>query len=129
MSPDLWALAGAVVLGFAHITAQSLSYKAQVTHAFTQGPREAEPAPVGAAGRYARAMRNFQESFALFAASVLLVQLAGEADQVSAIGAVVYLAARALYLPAYGLSLQPWRSIFWLFSMIAILAVLSALFV
>jgi len=113
MSFELWMLFGAGVWGLVHISAASFSYKAQVGNAYTVGARDTPIAPERLAGRLARAQRNFQETFAIFAVFVLLVTLTGAAGWLSQWGSALYFAGRVVYLPLYAAGL-PWlRSICW----------------
>jgi uncharacterized MAPEG superfamily protein len=113
MSFDLWMLFGAVVLGLVHVGAASMAFKAQVGNAYTVGARDEGLAPARIAGRLERAQRNFGETFPLFAAVVLMLQVTGRSDDWTAIGTGMYLGGRIAYLPAYASGL-PWiRTIFW----------------
>ena len=113
MSIDLWMLFGAVILGLVHLGAASMAFKAQVGNAYTVGARDEGKQPVRVAGRLERAQRNFGESFPLFVAVVLALHVTGKANDLSAIGAELYLGGRIAYLPAYASGL-PWiRTIFW----------------
>lgn len=79
MPLEAWALLGAMVLGLVHLTAASFSFKAQVGNAYSVGPRDEDLRPTGLAGRLDRAQRNFLETFAIFAAAVLLLMLLARA--------------------------------------------------
>jgi len=72
MSIELWTLFGAMILGLVHLTAASFSFKAQVGNAYTVGPRDENLRPTGIAGRLDRAQRNYLETFAIFAAAILI---------------------------------------------------------
>ncbi|MBA3548292.1 MAG: MAPEG family protein [Nannocystis sp.] len=113
MSIDLWMLFGAVILGLVHVGAASMSFKAQVGNRYTVGARDENLQPTHLAGRLERAQRNFGETFPLFAAVVLALQVTGKADTWTALGAELYLGGRIAYLPAYASGL-PWiRTICW----------------
>ena len=113
LSFDLWMLLAAVLIGVVHVSTNSLSAKRQVGNAWTVGSRD-EPRPLtGVPGRLERAARNYQETFPLFAALVLLAHVTGRADDWTAIGSALFVGGRALYLPAYASGI-PWvRTIFW----------------
>jgi len=127
MTFELWALLGAIVVGFVHIGAQSLALKSSVGNAYTISARD-EPAPAsGTAGRLERALRNFNESFPLFAAAVFVLHLAGQSGAISRTGAAMYVVGRLCYLPAY-IVYVPWvRTIFWQLSMVGIVLILLQL--
>lgn len=111
---EAWMLLGAMVLALVHLAAASFTFKAQVGNAYSVGPRDADLRPTGVAGRLERAHRNFLETFAVFAAAVLLlIVLDRTGGWLSQAGAVVYLAGRVLFLPLYAAGL-PWiRTFSW----------------
>jgi uncharacterized MAPEG superfamily protein len=126
---EILALAAACFIGLVHVGAQSFSFHGQVGHRYAAGARDDEPAPTGVAGRLWRAQRNFGETFPLFAAAALSVVLLEKSSLVSVIGCSLYVAGRALYLPAYASGL-PWvRTAIWQIATIGIVLVLAALFV
>jgi uncharacterized MAPEG superfamily protein len=127
MTFELWSLVGAIALGFVHIGAQSMALKAHAGNAYTISARDQEMPVSGVAGRLDRALRNFNESFVLFAAAVLVLHVADGSGMVSRVGAGLYLAARVCYLPAY-IVYVPWvRTVFWQLGMVGILLVLVQL--
>lgn len=127
MSIDLWMLFAAVVLGLVHVSANSFSVKSQVGNEWTVGPRD-EPKPLtGVAGRLERALRNYVENFPLFAAAVLIAHVSATADRWTAIGSIVFVAGRVLYLPAYA-SGKPWiRTICWQIASVGLVIVMVAI--
>ncbi len=70
--------------------------------------------------RAEKALRNFVETFPVFAAMALGVALAGKADWWTGLGAALYFWGRVAYLPAYIAGYGPVRSTFWSISMIGI---------
>jgi uncharacterized MAPEG superfamily protein len=124
MSTELWTLIGAIVLGLLHVTAASFTFKAEVGNAYTVGARDEERRPTGVAGRLERALRNFNETFPLFAAAVLMVHATGCAGELSRVGALIYLGGRTLYLPAYASGI-PWvRTFCWNIASLGLVLVL-----
>jgi uncharacterized MAPEG superfamily protein len=111
MNFELWILVAATVLGLVHLSAASFTFKAQVGNAYTVGARDEDLRPVGMAGRMARAHANFLETYAYFAALILLVEVTGSHGACSAWGASLYLAGRLLFLPLYALGV-PWLRTF-----------------
>lgn len=114
MSIEMMVLFGAMVLGLVHLTAASFAFKAQVGSAYTVGSRDEDRARSGLAGRLDRAQRNFLETFAIFAAAVLMLQVLGRSGGwLSEVGAAIYLAGRILFLPLYARG-TPWlRTLSW----------------
>jgi uncharacterized MAPEG superfamily protein len=127
MTIELWLLCGAVVLGLVYVGAQSFAFKAQVGNSYSIGPRDEGLRAEQVAGRLERALRNFVETFPLFAAAVLIVQISGRNGALSLVGASMYLVARALYLPAYALGIPYLRTALWQVSAIGIVLVLAQL--
>jgi uncharacterized MAPEG superfamily protein len=112
MSIESWTLFGAMVLGLVHLGAASFAFKAQVGNAYTVGARDQDLRPSGLAGRLDRAQRNFLETFVIFAAAVLMLEmLERQGGWLSVWGAAIYLGGRIVYLPLYALGL-PWLRTF-----------------
>ncbi|WOF74926.1 MAPEG family protein [Parvibaculaceae bacterium PLY_AMNH_Bact1] len=129
MTLELWMLFWSCVLGIAHLSASSFAYKGQEGNKYTIGPRDEHRPPMGLAGRFVRAQQNFNETFAIFAALILMVHVLNENGMWSAWGAQVYFWARVGYLPAYAMGL-PWvRTFIWQLSMVGLLGVGADLFV
>ena len=81
MTIELKMLALSVVLGVVQIVIASHAASVQRGYRWAAGPRDEVPLPLtGVAGRLARALRNFLETFALFAAAVLLAHSASRHD-------------------------------------------------
>ncbi len=128
MTIELWMLFWSCVLGITHLSASSFAYKGQEGNKYTVGPRDEFRPATGVAGRFIRAQKNFNETFAIFAALVLMVHLLNENGMWSAWGAQVYFWARLGYLPAYAMGL-PWvRTFIWQISMVGLLGVGAELF-
>lgn len=119
MTPELTALA---VAGLLHIAAFSVfSYMANVDvgPGYTTSPRDRAPSR-DMRKTTARMMRVYDNSVAqigLFAAGALLIAVSEQSTQITALAAWAFVALRALYIPAYVLGWQPWRSFIWLGAM------------
>ena len=121
-------LALAVVLGLVQIIAASHAASLQRGYRWTASPRdEAVPALRGVAGRLDRALRNFLETFPLFAAAVLAVQLSGTHGALTEWGARLYLWARVLYVPLYAAGVPVVRSLVWNVATVGIMFLVVAL--
>jgi len=80
-------------------------------------------------GRIDRAYANFQQTFPLFAAAVLIAQALGRHNGQTEWGAGVYFWCRLAYVPLYAAGV-PWlRSTVWMVSFIAIWLVLAGVFI
>jgi uncharacterized MAPEG superfamily protein len=127
MSVELWTLFGAMVIGLVHLTAASFTFKAQVGNAYTVGARDEDLRPSGVAGRLDRAQRNFLETFAIFAAAVLMLELLQRGGSwLSVYGSMMYLGGRALFLPLYAVGV-PWlRTFSWNIATLGLVMVMVA---
>ena len=91
------------------------------------GPRdEAGPPSTRIGARLERALKNFLETFVLFAAVVLLAQATGRHSANSALGAQLYFWARLAYVPAYAAGIPFLRTLIWAVSLVGIVLVLLA---
>ena len=128
MSIELWTLFGAMILGLVHLTAASFSFKAQVGNAYTVGARDENLRPTGIAGRLDRAQRNYLETFAIFAAAILMLETLGRSGGwLSVSGASAYLAGRLLFLPLYAAGI-PWlRTFSWNAATLGLVMVMAAI--
>jgi uncharacterized MAPEG superfamily protein len=116
-----------MVIGLVHLTAASFTFKAQVGNAYTVGARDEDLRPSGVAGRLDRAQRNFLETFAIFAAAVLMLELLQRGGSwLSVYGSMMYLGGRALFLPLYAVGV-PWlRTFSWNIATLGLVMVMVA---
>ncbi len=96
--------------------------------AWNAGNRSGEAPLNGAADRAGRASRNFLETFAFFAAAVLVVVVGQCTNSTTALGAQIYFWARVLYLPIYAAGIPYLRTLVWAVSVAGLLMVLSGVF-
>jgi uncharacterized MAPEG superfamily protein len=102
------------MLALIHVSAASFAFKAQVGNSYTVGSRDRDLRPTGIAARLDRAQRNFLETFAVFAAAVLMLEILHRTGGwLSVYGAPVYLAGRVLYLPLYASGISWLRTFAW----------------
>lgn len=127
MSFEAWSLLAAMVLGLAHLTAASFTFKAQVGNAYTVGARDEDIRPTGVAARLDRAQRNFLETFPIFVAAVLLLEtLERTGGWLSLTGAAIYVGGRTLFLPLYAAGV-PWlRTFSWNVATLGLVMVTAA---
>ncbi|WP_419321287.1 MAPEG family protein [Caulobacter sp. ErkDOM-E] len=126
---ELQLLAVAVLIGLVHLLWASVAAQPQRGLKWNVGPRDEPVVLTGMAGRLERASANFRETFPLFAAAVIVVYLSGRIGFISAHGALLYVVARAIYMPLYAFGVPVARSIVWLISFIGIGMVLAAMVV
>ena len=121
-------LALAVVLGLVQIVAASHSASLQRGYRWTASPRD-EPTPPlrGVAGRLDRALRNFLETFPLFAAVVLAAHVSETHNALTEWGARLYLWGRVAYVPLYVAGIPLVRSLVWNVATVGIMLFVVAL--
>jgi uncharacterized MAPEG superfamily protein len=128
MTTELWVLVGCILLGFVHIVLQAQSMNLQRGYRWNAGPRDEILPPLsGIAGRLNRALRNYLETFPLFAAAVLVAATANIHNGLTLWGAWLYLLARIVYLPLYAFGVRYVRSLAWNVAVLGIFLVLSGI--
>ena len=126
MTTELTVLAWGCILAFVHIFAAVRFKTRQYGTKWNVGPRDEElPPPQPIVGRLARAQANFFETFPIAAAAILIVTVADLENERTALGAIVWLAARAAYLPLYALGVPVVRSIAFAISIAGIALILA----
>ena len=91
------------------------------------GNREHFPELTGWAGRAYRAHRNMIENLVLFAALVLAAVAAGRTDNLTLVGAQLFLWARVAYAIVYLIGLQWLRTGVWAVSVLGMILIFSQL--
>ena len=129
MAFELQMLAAAVLIGIVHLLWAAAAAQPQRGLKWNTGPRDEPVVLTGVAGRLERAFANFRETFAFFAVLVIVDYLGGRLGDLTAYGAMVYVAARAVYIPLYAFGVPYVRSLAWVASMVGILMLLAALVV
>jgi len=129
MAFELQMLAAAVIIGIIHLLWAAAAAQPQRGLKWNTGPRDEPVVLTGVAGRLERAFANFRETFPFFAALVIVDYLGGRLGELTAYGAVLYVAARAVYVPLYAMGVPYARSLAWVASMAGILMLLAALVV
>jgi len=118
-------LAWGCVLALVHIVGTAQVRTRQYGTKWNMGARDEElPPPRPIVGRMARAEANFFETFPLMIAAVLIVSAAGLTNENTALGAMLWLAARVVYLPLYALGVPYLRTLVWAVSLAGIVMVL-----
>ncbi|TJV42058.1 MAG: hypothetical protein E5Y18_11385, partial [Mesorhizobium sp.] len=98
MSFELAMLVASCVLCLIQIVVSSHAASFQRGYRWTASSRDAEVSPLtGVAGRLERALRNFLETFPVFAVAVFLVHVLGRESALSEWGAGLYFSARLVY--------------------------------
>jgi uncharacterized MAPEG superfamily protein len=127
-STEMQILFCAIVLGIIQLLVAVLAALAVRGLPWAAGPRDEPGAPLGKfGGRLDRVYRNFMETFAFFAAAVLLAHALDKSTANSVLGAQIYIWARILYIPAYVFGIPFLRTLIWTASLVGIIMVMSAI--
>lgn len=98
MTIELVLLAASIVLGIVHIIIVSHLQSSRRGYWWTASSREHSIAPLtGVAGRAERTLRNYLETFPLFAAAILVVTVTNTHSWLTVWGAHFYFWGRILY--------------------------------
>ncbi|HEV2743457.1 MAG TPA: MAPEG family protein [Rubrobacter sp.] len=116
------------VLGLVQIVAASHAASLQRGYRWTSSPRD-EPTPPlrGVAGRLDRALRNYLETFPLFAAVVLVAHVSETHNALTEWGSRLYLWGRVAYVPLYAAGVPLVRSLAWNVATVGIVLLAIAL--
>ena len=127
MKPELTILVWAVALAFVQVLIAVQGAMMQVGLMTLVGNREHFPELTGWAGRADRAQRNMVHNLVLFAALVLAAVAAGRTDNLTLVGAQLFLWARVAYAFVYLIGL-PWlRTGVWAVSVLGMILIFSQL--
>jgi uncharacterized MAPEG superfamily protein len=128
MTLELKMLALSIVLGLVQIVLASHASSLQRGYVWTASSRdEAVPALTGVAGRLARALQNFVETFPLFAAAVLIAYVATRHSWMTKCGVQLYFWGRVIFLALYAAGVFLVRSLVWSIATLGIVLVLLSL--
>ena len=128
MSMDLKYLLFSVLLTFVQVLIAAASANQVVGLNTLAGNREGIADLTGLAGRARRAHLNMIENMVLFTALVLVAAVAGKANAMTAMGALIFFWARLIYAVIYLLGI-PWlRTAAWAVSVIGMVMIAWQLF-
>ena len=113
MSPDLKYLLFSTILCFVQVLIAAAGANQAVGLPTLAGNREGLPAITGWAGRAKRAHLNMIENLVLFAALVLIAAVAGKANAMTAMGAMIFFWARLAYAVIYVAGISWLRTVAW----------------
>jgi uncharacterized MAPEG superfamily protein len=129
MTQELTALVLAILFGFVHLFAAGNASTLTRGFKWNAGPRdEAAPPLTGLAARLDRAFKNYLETFAFFAAAVLIAHLTNRHNAFTIYGAWLYLIARVVYLFIYAAGFAYIRSLIWIAATAGIFMMLAGLY-
>lgn len=129
MTPELATLAATVLVHLAAVMWSQKSFEEDVGREGNLSPRDGSMDLSVRTERLKRALGNHTENIGPFVIAVVLVQFTGSNSWVTALFAWIFVAARALYLPAYALGWVPWRSYLFMAGLLSTLVLIVAAFV
>jgi len=125
MNIELSVVAWGCVLALVHIFAAVRFKTRQYGTKWNVGARDEEvPPPQPIVGRLARAQANFYETFPLYAAAAIIVSVAHLNNRWTAMGALLWIGARIVYLPLYAAGVPYVRTAAWAVSLVGIVMVI-----
>ncbi|HEY2033133.1 MAG TPA: MAPEG family protein [Rhizomicrobium sp.] len=127
MTLELKLLVWSATLALIQMFVALLAAITQVGFSPLIGNRDKLPAFEGWAGRAQRAHRNMLESLVIFAALVLVAQVAGKTNAATALGAQLFFWARLAYAPVYIIGIPGLRTALWGVSFVGLLQILLQL--
>lgn len=129
MTPELYAVAGVILLALVQIIWAASARTAELGLRWNAGPRDGETSPPGRmAGRLLRAQANLLETLPLFIGAVLVAHVAGQNGPLTFWGSQLYLWGRIAYLPLYALGVPYVRSLVWAAATAGLLMIVAAVF-
>jgi uncharacterized MAPEG superfamily protein len=127
MTPDLKYLVWTVALTIVQLLVAVAGVTTQFAIPVLAGNRETAIEGRGWVGRAQRAHRNMLESLALFAALVLVAQVAGRANAMTAMGAALFFYGRLTYAAIYWAGIAWVRTVAWTVSLAGLVLILLQL--
>ncbi|MDP9162908.1 MAG: MAPEG family protein [Pseudomonadota bacterium] len=125
MTTELNVLAWGCLLALVHILAAAHVRTRQYGTKWNMGARDEDlPPPTPLVGRLTRAQANFFETFPIAIAAILIIHAAHLETRWTALGALVWLAARAIYLPLYTWGVPVVRSLAFTASLVGLAMIL-----
>ncbi len=119
-STEVWVLGWSVVLLLVQVVAQATA-AGDLGPKYLFSPRdEGRVSKSIVAGRLLRALRNLIETYPAFIALTLALVITGKVGGIAATGAIIWLAARVIYVLLYAAGVPVLRTIVWLASIIGL---------
>ncbi|MDZ7895054.1 MAG: MAPEG family protein [Sphingobium sp.] len=118
---ELRILAYGALLLLIHIFAAAHAKTKQYGTHWNMGARDADLPPLNpVAGRLVRAQANYQETLPIAIIALLGVVVAGKSSDLTVMGGWIWLGARIVYLPLYGLGVPVVRTIVFMVSLVGL---------
>ena len=130
MTTELTILAWTLVLAVVQILWADVARTGQYGLQWNTGARDEDMPPLKPfVARLFRAQDNLFETLPLFAAAILIAQVAGKDGVLTLWGSILYLVARVIYVPLYAFGVKQIRSLVWVVSFVGLLMVIAAVLI
>lgn len=127
-APELLLIGAAILVGLVQLLWAAAAARGQQDLKWAAGPRDEDMPLTGVAARLDRAFKNFMETFPFFVAAVFAAYLVAKTGPLTLWGSVLYVVARALYVPLYAAGIPRIRSLVWLVSLVGVGMIVAAIF-
>lgn len=130
MTIELMAALAVIALGIVQVMLQAMEFRRVHGVPYANTAQDTPPAEPDSAllGRLTRALRNLHETLPFFLGVVIILAYAGYSTKVTQISALVFAAARIIYLPLYAMGIPYLRGLVWTVSFVALIALVVAAF-
>ncbi len=125
---ELKLLGIAIVLGVVQLAWAAVEARKQQGLKWARGARDEAKPVTGVAARLDRAFRNYMESFPFFAAAVVAAIATDKTGYLTWWGALVFVAARIVYVPLYAMGVPGLRTLVWFIGFAGLISIVAALF-
>jgi uncharacterized MAPEG superfamily protein len=130
MTIELMAALAVIALGIVQVMLQAMEFRRVHGVPYANTAQDTPPAEPDSAllGRLTRALRNLHETLPFFLGVVIILAYAGYSTKVTQISALVFAAARIIYLPLYAMGIPYLRGLVWTVSFVALIVLVVAAF-
>ncbi|MDA0261870.1 MAG: MAPEG family protein [Proteobacteria bacterium] len=129
MTVDLWMLIASTMLFFVmYAMFQGFALIQHIGLAGAAGNRDQVPAASGWKGRVNRTVKNHSDNLIVFAILVVVAHISGNANDMTATGAVVFFAARLVHAACYITGVSWIRTLAWVTCVVGMAIIFSQLF-
>lgn len=130
MTIELMAALAVIALGIVQVMLQAAEFRRVHGVPYANTAQDTPPAEPDSAllGRLTRALRNLHETLPFFLGVVIILAYAGYSTKVTQISALVFAAARIIYLPLYAMGIPYLRGLVWTVSFAALIVLVVAAF-
>jgi uncharacterized MAPEG superfamily protein len=128
MTPELAMAVAIIVLGLFQLVLTAIEYRRVhgVHYANTARDKTSEAPDSPLLGRLSRAQANLMETAPYFIGICVIIAVTGMSTPITQAAAVIFVAARLVYLPLYALGVPYLRGVVWLVSFVALCAMTAA---